>query len=118
MKCLVRGGGGGLDGSRGRASLAGSYGSCVAQGLVLASGMHTCLYTSFFSPDQTRERETGGGEDAGVGDSARTCTTAPCPCLRVVGEETGRIKRVRCQRCGLEGCKGHEGNVASEVIHL
>lgn len=23
-----------------------------------------------------------------------------------------------CQRCGLEGCKGHRGNVVSEVIHL
>lgn len=61
--------------------------------------------------------DRGAGE-GGVEASARTCTTAPCPCLRVVGEETGRIKGVRCQRCGLKGCKGHEGNVASEVTHL
>lgn len=25
---------------------------------------------------------------------------------------------MRCQWCGLEGCKGHRGNVVSLVIHL
>ncbi|KAK1898225.1 Zinc finger protein 385D [Dissostichus eleginoides] len=68
--------------------------------------MHTCLHTSPFLnklPYPT-ERERGtvymGRRRRG---SARTCTTAPCTCLGAAGEEGGRIRRVSCQRCGLEG---------------
>lgn len=53
------------------------------------------------------ERETGLCQDLHHG---------PMPCLREVGEEKGRIKRVRCQRCGSEGYKGHSGNMVSGCI--
>ena len=82
----------------------------MAKGLVLASGMHTCLIKTALP---LRE---GGTEEGRRRGPARTCTTAPCPCLGgEVGEEKSKIK---CQRCGLEGCKGHTGNVVSELIHL
>lgn len=52
----------------GETSLAGSYGIRVAQGLVQASGMHTCLHTSSslnkrpypLERERNTEREKGG----------------------------------------------------------
>lgn len=66
----------------GKPLLAGSYGIRVAQGLALASGMHTCLHFPEQAALPLREREREGGERGRREDSARTCTVAPCPCLR------------------------------------
>lgn len=63
----------------GEALLAGSYGIRVAQGLVLASGMHTYLQTRSPAP----QSERGGGEGALPGPAPQL----PAPAWGSVGEE-------------------------------
>lgn len=92
---------------------AGSYRICVARGLMRASGMHTCPHTSYSLNKQhyppRRERRKREKPETGL------CRDLHQSSLHLP-EGSGGGRRVRCQRCGLAGWKGHSGDVVSVII--
>lgn len=78
--------------------------------------MYTCLHAGPSQFKTALPLREGGGEGERETGLSQDLHHGSVPCLREVGEEKGRIKRVRCRRCVSEGYKGHAGNVVSGCI--